>query len=280
MSLCELLRADNHSSSSVIDTGSVACGYGAVLLECRTQLAQNLKSGARLRMLVGVEDNGLLAHLNLDRNDLVLELASLDCSNSLLLGCQSDLVLHLTGDAVLLSYVLSGDAHVVVVEYVPNAVVDHHIDHLDVVHTSAPAHVAGDVRSRGHRLSAACQHALNVAGLNHLCCQRHCSHGGTADLVDGHCRSFDRQTCTHHCLTSDVLTTASGKDLTEYNLVDCSLVDACALNSSGCSSNCQGRSGNILQGAAVGADCGSCSTTNVNVHFTFLLFVHRWIFTT
>lgn len=65
--LNELLGSDDHCSACIVDAGSVACGYGAaVLLECRAQLAEDLQSGVRLYMLVGIKDNGFLLLLNFD----------------------------------------------------------------------------------------------------------------------------------------------------------------------------------------------------------------------
>ena len=265
--LDELLGSDDHSSACIVDAGSVACGNrAAVLLERRAQLAEDLESGVRLYVLIGIEDNGFLLLLNFDRNDLVLEAAVSDSGSSLLLGSESDLVLHLTGDAVLFSYVFSGDAHVILVEYIKYAVVYHHIDHLDVAHASAPAGVAGDVRSTGHGLAAAYQHCLVLTGANDLGAQRDGTHGGSTNLVQGHSRGGDRQTGLQANLTCYVLAYAALQYLTEQNLVDCFLVNACTLDSCLCSSGAKLGGVYIAEGAAVSADCSTGSGTDVNVH--------------
>ena len=114
-------------------------------------------------------------------------------------------VLHLTGDAVLFSYVFCSDAHVVLVEYIKYAVVYHHIDQLLVAPASTPAGIAGDVRSTGHRLAAAYQHHLVLAGTDDLGAEGDGTHGGSANLVQGHSRGGDRQTGLQANLTCYVL---------------------------------------------------------------------------
>ena len=274
MCLYEVLRSDNHASACIVDAGSVACGYRAVLLECRAQTSEGLHRRALTRMLVGVEQEGLLLLLYFYRNDLVLELASLDCCNSLCLGSASQLVLHLTGDAVLLCNVFRSDAHVVAVEDIPNAVVYHQVDHLDVVHTSAPANLVCIIRCTGHGLSAASHDALVVAGLDDLSCEAHCAHGGCTNLIDGDCRSGDRQTCANHDLTADVLTQTALEDAAGDGLIDGSNVNAGLLNRSLGSGNAERNSRNILQTLAVGTDRGSLCTANIHIHLPYSPFSH------
>ena len=222
-------------------------------------------------MLVGVNHNGLLAGLYLNRNNLILELAGLDCSSGLCLRCASQLVLHLAGDAVLLGNVLSGDAHVIVVENIPNAVVYHHIGHNDIVHTSAPTSLCYGVRCVGHGLSAAGQDALVIAGTDNLRGQVQCAHRGCTNLVDGHCRSLERHTDAECDLTGNVLTDAALQDAACNGLVDRGHVDAGLLDSSLCSYLAEISGDDILESLAVGADRGSLCSTNVNIHWGFLL---------
>ena len=51
-------------------------------------------------------------------------------------------ILVLTGYAKFFSYVFGGDAHVVVVEGIPQAVFDHYVGQLAVTHTQAPSSFA------------------------------------------------------------------------------------------------------------------------------------------
>ena len=220
-------------------------------------------------MLVGVNHNGLLAGLYLNRNDLILELACLDCSNSLCLRSASQLVLHLTGDTVLLSNILCGDAHVVVVEYVPNAVMYHHIGHNDIVHTSAPTSLCYRIRCVGHGLNAAGQDALIVAGTDDLRGQIQGTHGRCTNLVDGHCRGLERHTDAECNLTGNVLAETTLQDTACDGLVDHGHVNTSLLNSSLCSYLAEFSGRNVLERLAIGADRGSLCSTNVNVHKSY-----------
>src|SRR3546814_15735125 len=74
--------------------------------------------------------------------------------------CSSDLglvlrggrerVLVLAGDLILLGEVLGGDAHVIAVEDVGQAVLDHRVDQFETAHLLAAAHVLG-VGGEAHR---------------------------------------------------------------------------------------------------------------------------------
>ena len=270
--LDEILRRDNHCCACIVDARSVACGNRAVLLEGRAQLCQTLEGGLRTAVLVGIKDNGFLLLLDLDRNDLVLEAAGGNRLGSLHLGLIADLVLHLAGDAVLLSNVFRSDAHVVLVKYVKYAVVNHHINELHVVHASAPAHVAGDIRCAGHGLAAADQHHLILAGADDLRAQRDRTHRGCANLVEGHGRGLKRHADTERYLTGYVLTNAALQYLTKQAFVDSGLVNASAFNSSVGSGDTELGRGYVTEGAAVGTDSSTGSGTDVNVHLLFLLF--------
>src|SRR5699024_5177151 len=147
--------------------------------------------------------------LDLDRDDLVLEAAGGDRLGSLHLGLVADLILHLTGDAVLLGSVFRGDAHVVLVEHIEYAVINHHIDELDVVHAGAPAHIAGDIRRTGHGLAAADQHHLVLARADDLGTQGDRAHGGRANLVQRHSGGLERHTDAERYLTGHVLAYAA-----------------------------------------------------------------------
>ena len=116
-------------------------------------------------MLVGGEVDGLLLLLDRHGHDLAGE-------EFLAVGLGRELVAAggvgvavLPGDAVPLRDVLRGDAHVVVVESVPQAVVDHVIKDLGVRHSHAVA-VAALGQQEGrlvHVLDPAGQHHVGVA---------------------------------------------------------------------------------------------------------------------
>src|SRR5204863_3853886 len=120
---------------AVVDTGSVARSNRAVFLECGLESTQSLGSGVLARTFVLVEDNGGLAFLlcrDLNRNNLGFEVALSLRGDGLAMGVDGELVLLFAGDAVFLGDVLAGQAHMVVVVNIPEAVMDHGIDQLSV----------------------------------------------------------------------------------------------------------------------------------------------------
>ena len=68
-----LLAHNDEGSSSVVDGGGVTGGHDAVGLEGGTKLRERLNRRSLTRTLIRVEDDLLLALLDGDRNDLVLE---------------------------------------------------------------------------------------------------------------------------------------------------------------------------------------------------------------
>jgi hypothetical protein len=118
------------------------------LVEGRAQLGDGVERHAVLDVLV-IDDGVALAALDGDGRDLVLELAGLLRGLGLVLRGDGELVLLLARDLPLAGDVLGGRAHVVAVEGVPQAVLDHGVDHLDVAHLGAVAQVRG-VRRLAH----------------------------------------------------------------------------------------------------------------------------------
>ena len=105
-----------------------------------------------------VEDHrgrALLLRGNLDRNDLRLEAALLHRRDRLAMRVHGKLVLLFARDAVLLGDVLAGDAHVVVVVDVPQAVVHHGVDDLRIAEAISLARLRQKIRRVGHGLHAA-----------------------------------------------------------------------------------------------------------------------------
>src|SRR4051812_41923110 len=135
-----------------------------------------------------------------------IEATFLDRRDRLAMRVHREVILHLAGDAVLLGHVLAGDAHVVVVEYVPESVLDHRIDNLRVAEVITLARLGKQIRSVGHRLHAACNHNVAIPSLNGLCTQGDCLESRTANLVDSHCANFGRQSAIDRRLARRVLT--------------------------------------------------------------------------
>ena len=80
------------------------------------------------RAFICIYDNCLFFLLNFYRNDLVLECAGLLSSLCLLLAYCSELVQFFSCKTPLIADVLSCDTHVVVVECIPESIVNHCIN--------------------------------------------------------------------------------------------------------------------------------------------------------
>src|SRR5690606_32812272 len=108
-------------------------------------------------------------------------------------------------------------AHVVVVERVPQAVLDHGVDELDVAHLGAVAHVGG-VHGPAHALLAAGNDDGRIARLNLLRTECHRTQPRAADLVDAPGRRVDGNAGRDGSLPCGALTLSGGKDLAEDDL--------------------------------------------------------------
>ena len=75
--------------------------------------------------------------MNRYRNDLGFECAALDSFASFDLRTDTECVLVFTSDAETFSNVFSRDAHMIVVECVPEAIFDHRIDEDTIAHAIA-----------------------------------------------------------------------------------------------------------------------------------------------
>ena len=168
-------------------------------------------------VLVLLDDDVALAGADRDRDDLVLELARALGSGRLVLGRHREFVLLLAGDLPLLGDVLGGDAHVIAVKGVPQAVLDHGVDKVEVAHLLAVAQM-GAVRRLAHAFLAADDKDIAVAVLDRLGAQRHRAQAGAANLVHRPGRHFLRQAGAHGGLAGGVLAFAGGQDLAQDHL--------------------------------------------------------------
>ncbi len=190
-----LLGAHEHAHvAAVVDARGVAgrhaaglAGDGALVVEHGRKLGEAFQGGAGPRSLVLVEDDNVLALLDLHGEDLLVEPACLHGRDGAHLGLQGPLVLVLAGEAELVGRLGAVDGHVPVVEGVPEAVVDHEIHHAAVrqAHAVAPAHVRKRVGAVRHALLPAGDHDLGAARHDHLPGQVDRFDARRADLVDG-----------------------------------------------------------------------------------------------
>src|SRR5215210_1934130 len=128
----------------------------------------------------------------------------------------------LAGDAEFLGDVLCGHAHVVVVEDVPQAVVDHVVVDVSFGHPH-PVAVAGFVEQEWRPV-----HVLDATGQNHIrVAQCYLLRGGDYGLkpraahpVQRHAWDLDGETALYADLPTRVHALSRREDVADYNLVD------------------------------------------------------------
>src|ERR1700761_1779687 len=170
-------------SRAIIDAGGAARGDGAVLLERRLELGHGVQRRTVTRIFVVADDNVALAGLDGDRDDLVLEPAGLLRRLGLVLRVDGEFVLLRAGDLVLPGDVLGGVAHVVAVEGIPQAVLDHGVDELEVAHLDAATQILR-VRRHAHGFLPAGDDDVGIAVEQRLIAQRDRAQARAAELVD------------------------------------------------------------------------------------------------
>src|SRR5829696_3075603 len=133
----------------------------------------------------------------------------------------------LAGDTVLLGDVLGRHAHVVVVEDVPQAVVDHVV--VDICfghpHPVAVAALIQQERCPVHVLDAAGHDHVGVAEGYLLRTRDYGLKPRAAHPVQGHARDLDGEAALYADLATRVHTLTCREDVTDYNLVDLLTLD-------------------------------------------------------
>ena len=218
----------HHGGGAVIDAGRAAGGDRAVLLEGRLELGHRIERRAMARIFVIGDDDVALAGLDGDRDDLVLELAGLLRGLGLVLRGDRELVLLRAGDLILLGDVLGGVAHVVAVEGVPQAVLDHGVDEFERAHLDAAAQILG-VRGHAHGFLAAGDDDFGIAVEQRLIAERDRAQARAAELVDAPGRALHRDAGGDRGLAGRVLALRRGQDLAHDDFGDAARLDAAAL---------------------------------------------------
>ena len=193
------------------------------------------------------------------------------------LAAQGQLILHLAGDAVLFGHVLGGDAHVAVVERIPQAVVDHHVGHGGVVHAGAPAGGIDGVGSHAHALHTAGHDALSLAGHDGAVSDGNAVQTGAAHLVQGGGGGLDGQTGLQGGLTGGVLAQTSLQHVAEEQLVDLGGLDAAALQGFLDDQGAQFNGGGALQRAAEAAHSGTSHAYQINFFHVNTLLLYLFV---
>ena len=231
--------------------------------ERAAQLGKTLDGGTGAGELILLELDDLLLDLHGDGNDLIVKTAGSLSSLGLLLGGSAEGVELFAGDAPNIADVLGGGAHVVVVERIPQAVLDHGVDKLLVAHAGAPAGVGSSIRSGAHVLGAAADDDIGVAGEDGAASLNDGLHTGAADHTDGIGGDGIGETGAHADLTGDVLTKTSGQDAAEHQLIDILGSDIRALEGFLHDDGAELSGRGVLQGTAEGTDSGTAAVDDV-----------------
>jgi hypothetical protein len=212
------LAAHQHQGGgAVVEARGVAGGDGAVLLE----------GGARPASSSTVAPSRIYS----SRSTIVSPLRPLIVTGAissvepalgarrlgLVLRGAGEGVLLVAGDLILLGEILGGDAHVIAVEDVGQAVLDHRVDQLDVAHLGAAAKILG-VGGKAHALLAAGDDDGGVAGLDRLGGERDGAQARAADLVDAPGRDLLGHAGRHRRLARRILALGGGQHLAEDHL--------------------------------------------------------------
>ena len=252
-----LFAHHDHGCSAVVDSGGVGCGHDTVLLECGTKLCNALLRGSRTGAFILIENNGLFFLLHFNGNDLVVELSGFLSGNRLLLAPCGELVQLFSGQSPFLADVLSGDAHVILIESVGQSIVYHGINHGRISHSVSVTSLRDRVRSHGHVLHAARDNHVSLACQDHLGSLVHAVQSGTAYHVHGHGRNLDRQTRLDGRLTRYVLSKSGLDNAAHIYLIHRILRDTGPLQRFFDNDPAQLNGGSRAQAAAHGADGGT-----------------------
>ena len=255
-------------------------GVVAGELEGALQLAHLLPVGVGLGELVHLELHDLLLDLHRNGNDLVLKAAGVDGGAGLALGGVAEVVQLFPGDAPHVADVLSGGAHVIVVEGVPQAVLDHGVNQAlgahGNVHLLAVAQIGQGVGSSGHVLHAAGYHDVRVAAGDGTAGLDDGLHAGAADHADGVGGHGQGHAGLDGGLAGGVLAQAGGQDVAHHDLIHTLRGNAGAAQGLADDDGAQLHGRGALQRSAEGADGSAAAVYDVNIlHFALLsLYFH------
>ena len=179
------------ASASVISTAAAAPSLRPEALPAVTvpslskagrSFCHRVQRRAVADILVLIDDGVAFAALDGHRHDLVLEAARLLRRFGLVLRGDRERVLLFARQLPLAGDVFGGIAHVIAVEGVGQAVLDHGVDHLEVAHLDAAAQMRAMRRHR-HRFLPAGDDDLGVAGGDLLHAERDGAQARAAELV-------------------------------------------------------------------------------------------------
>src|SRR5271156_5716642 len=120
----------------------------------------------------------------------------------------------------------TGYAHVKIFVYVPQAVVDHGIDHFLIAEAEAAACAFQQIRAIGHGLHAASDDHFRFAQLHRLRREADGLQTGAANFVDGHCRDARIEAAAQRRLARGILAQARLHNVAQDRFVHLIRLDA------------------------------------------------------
>ena len=115
---------------------------------------------------------------------------------------------------------LASESHVLVVEYVPESVVDHGVDDLLVVHLVSPPRTVEQVGGVGHALHSSSDEHLVLPGLDGVGGEHGGLESGSADVVHGERTDLHGEAGADGCLPGGILSETCADDVTHDAFLD------------------------------------------------------------
>ena len=220
-------------------------------------------------MFVDLEgDRIAFALRNQDRGDFIDKTPGLDGGSGFLLGGGGEGVLLFAADLIFVDEVFRGDAHVVIVERIPQAIADHGVDDLRVPHAQTGACARHYVVGQAHVFLAARDNHVGVTATDGLRAEVQSLEARAADLVQGHGRHRVGQASLDGSLTRRVLAGAGGQYLAHDHFIDLRTVQTGLFEQLANHRCAQINRGYAGQGTLETADRGARSSNNDDVlHF-------------
>ena len=242
--------------STVIDARGIAGGDAAGLAEGRPQPGESLKRRLGAGILVLVDGHLALARLDRHRKDLIGEAARCARCRRLRLRGKGEGILLRAADLEALGHVLGRDAHVVVVEDIPQAVPDHRIDEFERAHPGAGAQM-GDMRRPAHALLAAGNDDAGLAGADEQRTHNDGTQSRAAHLTDAEGRRLQGHPGGKRRLADRILPLPANQDLAEHGIVHLLGIDFRTLERCAHGGRAKTMGGHVGKGAVERTDGGA-----------------------
>ncbi|MNP34200.1 hypothetical protein D3C76_1274760 [compost metagenome] len=158
--------------------------------------------------------------------------------------------------------VLGRDAHVVIVEGVPQTVLNHAVDQLRMTHAQTGACLGQDIGAQAHVFLTASDHQLRVTATDGLHGQVNCLQARAADFVQGQGRGGLWQARLDGCLARGVLPGTCAQHLAEDHFIDLAGIDTGLLQQLTNYRGAQVGGGNLGQRSLEAADSSTCCSND------------------